>query len=107
MRDKAFGMLGLAQRAGAVKSGEFMTENTIKAGSARLVIVAGDSSANTKKHFTDMCDHRNIPIRFFSDMENLGHCIGREFRASLAVTDEGLAGKILSIIDQGKKDEVL
>ena len=93
-------------RAGAVKSGAFMTENSIKDGSAFLVVTASDSSDNTKKQFKNMCDHYGVPIRFYSDMETLGHCIGKEFRASLAVTNEGLADKIMSIIDQGQKDEV-
>ena len=57
-----------------------------------------------------MCDFYNVPIRFFKSREELGHCIGKEFRASLAVTNEGLAAKILSLIDLeqlAKKDEVL
>lgn len=97
--DKALQMLGLAQRAGAIKSGEFMTENSVKDGSAYLVIVAGDASDNTRKQFLNMCDFYKVPVRFYSDKETLGHCIGKEFRASLAVTNEGLAAKILSIID--------
>ena len=105
--DKALQMLGMAQRAGAVKSGGFMTENSIKDGSAFLVVVASDSSDNTRKQFGNMCDFYGVPIRFYSDKEELGHCIGKEFRASLAVTNEGLAEKIMSIIDQGRKDEVL
>ena len=109
-QDKALQMLGLAQRAGAVKSGGFMTENCVKDGSAFLVVVADDSSDNTRKQFENMCDFYNVPIRFFRKREELGHCIGKEFRASLAVTDEGLAAKILSLIDLeqlAKKDEVL
>ncbi len=105
--DKALQMLGMAQRAGAVKSGEFMTESSVKEGKAFLVVVASDSSDNTKKQFLNMCEFYGVPIRFYSDKEALGHCIGKEFRASLAVTNEGLADKIISIIDQGQKDEVL
>lgn len=103
--DKALQMIGMAQRAGRVKSGGFMTENCVKDGSASLVIVAGDASENTRKQFRNMCEYYKVPVRFYSDMETLGHCIGKDFRASLAVTDEGLADKILSIIDE--KDEVL
>ena len=103
--DRALQMLGMAQRAGAVKSGEFMTWNSVKDGSAFLVIVAADASDNTRKQFSNMCEFYKVPVRFYSDMETLGHSIGKEFRASLSVTNEGLAAKILSIIDQ--KDEVL
>ena len=105
--DKALQMIGMAQRAGKIKSGEYMTESSVKDGSAVLVVVAGDSSDNTKKQFQNMCSYYEVPIRFYSNKEQLGHCIGKEFRASLAVTDEGLADKILEIIDQSRKDEVL
>ena len=108
--DKVLQMLGMAQKAGAVGSGGFMTETDVKAGKAFLVVVAADSSDNTRKEFRDMCDRYNVPIRFYGSKEELGHCIGKEFRASLAVTGEGLANKILSLIDSDeavRKDEVL
>ena len=106
--DKVLQMLGMAQRAGAVASGGFMTETSVKSGKAFLVVVASDASDNTQKDFKDMCDHYSVPIRFYSNREDLGHCIGKEFRASLAVTNEGLANNILSLIDSDtRKDEVL
>ncbi len=101
--DKALQMLGMAMKAGRVKSGEFMTENCVKDGSARLVIVASDASNNTRKQFLNMCDFYGVPIVLYGTKEVLGHCIGKEFRASLAVTDEGFAVKILEIIDQSSK----
>ena len=48
-------MIGLAQKAGKIVSGEFATEKAVKTGKAALVIVAGDASENTKKMFTNMC----------------------------------------------------
>lgn len=48
-------MLGLAQRAGKVASGEFSTEKAVKSKKAFLVVVASDASDNTKKMFSDMC----------------------------------------------------
>lgn len=93
--DSVLQMIGLAQRAGKVVSGEFMTENAIKDGSAALVIIASDVSDNTRKKFTNSCSYYEVPLREYSDKESLGHGIGKEFRASLAVTDEGLAQAIL------------
>jgi len=94
--DKVLQLLSLCQRAGKIASGEFSTEEAIKGGKAYLTIVAGDSSENTIKHFKDMCSYRDIPFMLYSDKETLGHCIGKEFRASLTVNDKGLADKILS-----------
>lgn len=92
---KALQLLSLAQRAGKVSSGEFKTEESVKAGKAKLVVLASDASDNTKKKFMDMCSYRNVPVIVYSDKEELGHYIGKEFRATLAVTDEGLSKKII------------
>ena len=51
--DKIVSMIGLAKRAGKLVSGEFSTEQAVKKGLVRLVIVAGDASDNTKKLFSD------------------------------------------------------
>lgn len=87
-------MLGIAARAGSIVSGEFSTEKAIKEGKAYLVIVATDASGNTQKRFWDMAAFRGIPIYQYGEKETLGHFVGKEFRASLAVTNEGLAHSI-------------
>ncbi len=94
-QDPVLQLLGLAQKAGYVKSGEFAAENTIKAGKGFLCIVAGDASDNTRKHFGDMCSYRNIPCEEYSDKESLGHAIGKEARAAICVTDSNFAGQII------------
>ena len=68
-----------------------MTERETKCGRAALVIVAEDSSDNTKKKFQDMCEFYKVPIYFYGDKDTLGHAMGKEFRASLAILDEGFA----------------
>ena len=87
-------MIGLAQKAGKVASGEFSTEKAVKTGKAYTVIVADDSSDNTKKMFTNMCTYYKVPIHFFSDKVSVG-------RASLAVLDEGFAKTIEKYFEQG------
>ena len=93
--DKVLSMTGIAAKAGKIVSGEFGVEKAIKSMQAHLVIVAKDASDNTKKHFTDMCAYRHVPYFEYADKIRLGNCIGREFRASLAVTDENLAKRII------------
>ena len=48
-RNKVLGLLGLAEKAGKGRSGEFSTEKAVKSGKAGLVIVSEESSDNTKK----------------------------------------------------------
>ena len=93
-QNKALSMLGLAKRAGKVVSGEFGVEKAVRSGRACLVLVAEDASANTRKNFTDMCTYYKLPLIFIGTKETLGHAIGCEMRASVAVTDRGLAQSI-------------
>ena len=78
---------------------EFSTEKEVKTGYAELVIVATDASENTKKKFKNMCDFYEVPIYFYGDKEALGRAMGKEFRASLAVTDLGFAKGIIKHLD--------
>ena len=99
-QDKALSLIGLATKAGKTVSGEFMTEREATARRAYLVIVAGDASENTKKNFRNMCEYHKVPICFYGDKESLGHAMGKQFRASLAVLDEGFAKGILKNIQE-------
>ena len=92
-------LLSLSQRAGKISSGEFKTEESVKSGQAFLVIIASDASDNTKKKFINMCSFYEVPHYIFSEIEELGRCIGKEFRAVLSVNDEGLAEKISSTFE--------
>ncbi len=93
--DKVLAMVGMAARAGAVVSGEFSTERAVKSGKAHLVIAAVDASENTKKHFSDMCAYRKVAYYEYAQKEQLGGCIGKEYRASLAITDGQLSQAVI------------
>lgn len=103
--DKVLQMLGLAARGRKVLSGEFSTEKAVKTGSAELVIAAGDASDNTKKLFRNMCAFYEVPFYEYGTKEELGHCIGRQYRASLAITDTGLAKAVEEKIKSSKTIE--
>ena len=95
LEKKVLSLLGLAARGRNLVSGEFSTENAVKDGSACLVIISEDASANTKKLFTDKCSFYEVPIYTLGTKEMLGKAIGKEMRASLAVTDPGLSDSIM------------
>lgn len=98
--DKVLSLMGLAKKAGKLKSGEYCVENEIKKGKAILVIVAKDASENTKKKYSDMCAYRQVPICFYSDKDNIGQCLGYDERAAAVITDEGFASGIMKEIDK-------
>lgn len=97
-RGKIFGMLGLAAKAGKVQSGEFSTEKSVKSGKAFLVIISEEASENTKKMFRNMCTYYKVPYYEFGGKGELGHALGKEMRASLAIQDEGFSKAIVKLM---------
>ncbi len=93
-------LLGIAAKAGSIVSGEFSVDKAGHEGKAALVVVASDASDNTKKKFSDMCTYYRVPIQIYADKDMLGHSIGKSFRAAAAVTDAGLAGAILKLLEE-------
>jgi len=106
LNNRALSMLGIATKAGKTVTGEFATEKAVKEGSAYLVIVADDASDNTKKKFRNMCEYYQVTLKVFADKNALGNACGKEFRASLAVIDEGLANAVMKQIDRYNNLEV-
>lgn len=100
--NKIFSMIGMAMKAGKVVSGEFATEKAVKTGKAFLVIVSDAASDNTKKMFRNMCTFYEVPMYTYGTKEELGHSMGKEFRASLAVTDEGFAKSIKKRLNEAE-----
>ena len=92
-------MLSLCQKAGKLLSGEFQCEQAIKSGKAKMVIIAKDASDNTKKLFKDKYEFRNIPLYELGSKEQLGHTIGKDQRASLAIIDDNFYRKLKQLLD--------
>lgn len=95
--DKALSLLGLAVKAGKVVSGEFSTEESIKRHKAKLVIIAGDASDNTKKKFQDKCRFYKVPVFIYGSKYTLGHAMGKQERACAAIEDRGFAKSIVTL----------
>ncbi|EPP67943.1 50S ribosomal protein L7, partial [Staphylococcus epidermidis Scl22] len=53
---KIFNLLGLAMRAGKIKSGESVILNELKKKQIKLVILASDASSNTLKQMNNKCN---------------------------------------------------
>lgn len=97
--DKILSLLGLATKSGKLVSGEFMVEKVVKEHKARLVIIATDTSDGSKKNYRDMCTFYHVPIYEYGTKETLGHCIGKEIRAAVAVSDEGFAKSLIQKLE--------
>ena len=104
-RDKVLSLIGLAMKAGKCASGEYMTESETKSGKAYLVVVAADASENTKKKFRDMCTYYQVPLYVIGSKEELGKAIGKEYRASLALTDENFSRAVIKKIEKTRHQQ--
>ncbi|MCR4788704.1 MAG: ribosomal L7Ae/L30e/S12e/Gadd45 family protein [Lachnospiraceae bacterium] len=94
--DPVLAMLGLCAAGRNLVSGEFSVEKAIKDRKATLVIIATDASDNTRKSYSDSCAYHKIPFFIYGTKDELGHALGKEQRAALAVTDPGLGKNIIA-----------
>ena len=91
-------MLGLAQRAGKLISGEELVIKAVQSGQARLVFLANDAAANLSKRITDKSNYYEIPVStLFTEIE-LSHAIGQN-RKVIALVDDGFAKKMESLMN--------
>ena len=103
IRSKVFSYIGLAMKSGNLVSGGFATEKAIKDYKAKVVIAADDLSENSRKKYDQMCEYYHVPMLYYGTKEELGHAIGKEYRAVLAIVDQGLAKAVIQSINQEVK----
>jgi ribosomal protein L7Ae-like RNA K-turn-binding protein len=92
-------LLGLANRARKIISGEELSVKEIRGGKAKLVLLSADASANTTKKITDKCKSYEVPYKLVEDRHLLGQAIGKEARVVVAVLDDGFAKKLMTLLD--------
>ncbi|MBM3262048.1 MAG: ribosomal L7Ae/L30e/S12e/Gadd45 family protein [candidate division Zixibacteria bacterium] len=93
--DSILGLIGLAFRARQVRAGASATRALIRSGKARLVVVAKDSSENTKRLFTYLARQQAIPIVEGHTCEEFGVCFDGAPKAVVTIIDAHFADGIL------------
>lgn len=88
---KLSGAIGFAMKAGKLKTGDFSVEKLVRAGRAKLVLIDGGASANTKDKYGRMCELAQLQL---VTVPQLGACIGKPGRMLAAVTDENFSNMI-------------
>ncbi|MBQ8682205.1 MAG: ribosomal L7Ae/L30e/S12e/Gadd45 family protein [Selenomonadales bacterium] len=89
MYDGILSLLGLAQKAGQLASGDFGAEKAIRAGKAKLIMIAEDAADETKKKYLELAAEYQTDCCEAASKIELGTAIGKEFRAVIVVLDEG------------------
>ncbi|WP_456271508.1 YlxQ family RNA-binding protein [Bacillus sp. AK031] len=95
-------LLGLANRARKVISGEELVIKEIRNNRAKIVLLADDASLNTRKKIMDKCKFYQIPVCLVENRGLLGRAIGKEARVTVAILDAGFAKKISSLLDESQ-----
>ncbi len=96
-------LLGLAQRAGKIISGEELVIKEIRSNKAKLVLLSEDASSNTTKKVSDKCAYYHVELKRVNNRELLGQSIGKEARVTIAILDAGFAKKISMLLDKSQR----
>jgi len=99
-KKRLLSMIALARKAGKLVAGEETCEKTIRGGTAHLVHVTNDASANTQKKFRNKSNYYDVPIYSLFSKEEISRHIGLHNRATFVITDENFARKIIEIAER-------
>ena len=100
--NKFFNFLGLAKRSGSLLEGYSKCNEERNRKKLYLFIISNDASDSSKRKFINHCKINNIPyIQEFSK-EELGLAIGRPEIKILAILDEKISKKLLSLYEEEK-----
>ena len=92
--DRALGLLGMAARAGVVISGTDRVREAARGEGLRLVLLAGDASANSREKLVPLLTARGISHVIRYDRNQLGAAIGRGPLSAVGVMDRKLADRL-------------
>ena len=93
MNKKYLNLLGLANVAKGIVSGETLIKS-IAANETKLVVIANDASANTKKKITDKCHFYHVDYFIVDEnIETISKAVGKNNRVALGIINQGFAKK--------------
>lgn len=92
--------LGLAQRAGKIATGSLTIEKNARNNKIKILLIAEDISAGSEKEYVNLANQYHFPFVKILTKEELGKCIGKEYRAAAAILDGGFAELISKTIDK-------
>lgn len=93
--ERKYTMLGFAQKAGKIASGENTVEAKMKDKGACLVVIAEDAPEHTKARFISLADGYRINYLIFGEKNHLGLSIGKSPRNVVLISDKNFAAQIM------------
>lgn|SRR5690625_1663176 len=87
-------LLGFAQRAGKLASGETAVTVALRRRHGYLVILAEDAAHHTQHKVKRLANQYDVPVEHIGSKSWLGQVIGTSKRSSIVVTDAQFAKSI-------------
>ena len=97
--DKALNLISLAQKAGKIKTGEYLTTKAVKEGFACLVIIAEDTSEKSTARIKNLCEMFDTKHCVYGNKESLGHFTGNRDKSVICITDDGFSKAFLKLLE--------
>ena len=94
-KQKELNLLGLAQRASKLVSGDERVEKAVKNLQVHLVIVASDTSSKTQDRYQALAKKAGIPVCNQLTSHEISQALGKS-RRICGITDSGMAKTFLS-----------
>ncbi len=94
--NRMLGMLGLCARARRLITGEKAVVQAVRAGSAHAVLLDGAAAPNAVQAVSRACGTHGVPLVRTAPLA-LGEAIGKPGRMAAAVTDPGMAERLLAL----------
>ena len=98
-KTKVTNRLSMAARARRIASGAFAVEEAAKKGKAKFLLIAEDCEPASQKKYETLSDTYGIPAGRFLTREELGACLGKEYRAAAVLLDDGFAKKLQALLE--------
>ena len=105
-KQRVYGMIGLAARAGKLASGSDAVIVAIRSGNVELLIITKDISRNSLEKILKNTGSKEITCYSFGTSEELGYALGKPDRTVAAITDKSFAEGISAILEKiGEEEE--
>ncbi|MEI6285071.1 MAG: ribosomal L7Ae/L30e/S12e/Gadd45 family protein [Bacillota bacterium] len=93
--NKILALLGFAQKAGKIHSGDTAVLAALESRKTKLVLMAHDAADSTRDKLIKQCASDRVKLIEISNKDGLGSAIGKAQRAAVAITDRNFAQAIL------------
>lgn len=93
--------MGIMRKAGRLEVGELSTGDTVKAGRAKLLLLASDASDNARKRAERfLTGHRALLVPLPYTKDELGELLGKGGCSMAAATDAGLSAAFMDALGE-------